>query len=170
MKKYLFTPISFLTVSGILLSARCNLQPAAPVTAADLFGTWLMSTAVITDTVTIHSSGTDRDSMHTDDTTIHFTNNNDFYTYYNTMTYYTQFDDNILGNTNMITDTGTWTLSGSNLTIVSSQSPVTYTSTLDLKGNCATITTRMFSDSQPGPNAGDYRLYHEDLAISAVKQ
>ena len=86
------------------------------------------------------------------------------------MTYYSQFDDNIIGNTGMITDTGTWALSGSNLTIVSSQSPTPYTSTLDLKGGSAKITTRIFSDSQPGTNAGDYFLYHQNLAISAVKQ
>ena len=170
MMQFLFKLISFLTISAILLSASCNLQPAGPATAADLFGTWMMSTAVMTHTVTIHISGTARDSIHADDTTMHFTNNNDFYTYYSTMTYYTQFDDNILGNTGMITDTGTWTLSGTKLTIVSSQSPVPYTSTLDLKGNNATITTRVYSDSQPGPNAGDYILNYQDLAISAAKQ
>ena len=167
--KFLLTLIPFLAVSGFLLSARCSLQPAGPV-AADLFGTWMMSTAVMTSTVRVHTSGTDTDSIGIDDTTIQFTNNNDYYTYYSGMTYYTQFDDNIIGNTGMITDTGTWTLSGSSLTIESSQSQTPYTSILDLKGNSATMTTRIFRDSQPGPNAGDYVLYHQDLAISAVKQ
>jgi len=169
MMQLLCRLMCFLTVFGILLSAHCDLQPAGPV-AADLFGTWMMSTAVMTSTVTVHTSGTDTDSVDTDDTAIQFTNNNDYYTYYSGMTYYTQFDDNILGNTGMITDTGTWTFSGSNLTIVSSQSQTPYTALLDLKGDCATITTRIFRDSQPGPNAGDYVLYHQDLAISAVKQ
>jgi hypothetical protein len=169
MKRILLTSIYFLTVSVFLLSAHCDLQPAGPV-AADLFGTWMMSTAVMTSTVTVHTSGTDRDSTDIDDTTLYFTNSNDYYTYYSGMTYYSQFDDNVLGNTAMIADTGTWTFSGGTLTIVSSQSQTSYTALLDLKGDSSTTTTRVFSDSQPGPNAGDYVLYHRDLAVSAVKQ
>ena len=170
MMQFLFTLISFLMVFGILLSASCDRQPAGPA-VSDLFGTWMMSTAVMTNTVTFHTSGTDRDSTATNNNTpMHFTNSNDFYAYYCDMTYYVQFDDNILGNTSMITDTGTWTLQGSELTIASSLSPNPYTATLDLNGNITTITTRVFSDSQPGPNAGDYILNHWDLAISAVKQ
>jgi hypothetical protein len=169
IKRLSFTLIYLVSVGGILLSARCDPQPAGPA-AEDLFGTWMMSTAVMTSSVTIHTAGTGTDSTDADSTATSFTNNNDYYTYYSDMTYYTQFDDNIIGNTGMITDTGTWTFGGTTLTIVSSQSQDPYTSTLDLNGDSATITTRVFSDSQPGPSAGDYVLYHQDLAISAVKQ
>lgn len=159
----------FLAVSGIVLSARCNLEQAG-FSEEDLMGTWMMSTATMTSTTVMHTAGTGRDSAATDDTTMNFTNSNDYYIFYRDKTYYTQFDDNIIGNTGMMSDSGTWTLRGSTMTTISSQSPAPRTSTVDLNGNNAVITTTVFSDSQPGYNAGDYMLYRLDLAISAAKQ
>lgn len=157
-----------MAVCGTLLSLACGLEPAG-FSEKDLFGTWMMSTATVTSRTIIHTAGTERDSVAAVDTTMNFTNNNDFFAYYSDLTYYSQFDDNILGNTNMITDTGTWTLSGRTMTIVSQQSPEPFTSAIDLNGNSVVITTTVFRDSQPGYNAGDYTLFLQDLAISAQR-
>jgi hypothetical protein len=166
-KKFLDMKFRF-AICGTLLFSACDLEPAG-LSEKDLFGTWMMSSAVITNRTVIHTAGNGRDSVAADDTTVKFTNNNDFFIYHSDMTYYQQFDDNILGNTGMIADTGTWTLSGWTLTIRSQQSPEPFTSTLDLNGDSIVITTTVASDSQPGYNTGDYTLFRQDLAVFAQR-
>jgi hypothetical protein len=150
-----------------IFAINCNLEPAGPV-AGDLYGTWKMTTAVMTSTVTTHTALTNTNNTTTNNTHTTFTNNNDFYQFHSDMTYYSQFDDNVIGNTGMVTDTGSWTLHGTTLTSVSLIAG-SYTSAIDYFGDSAIVTTRVLSDTTPGPNAGDYTLTYHDLAISAHK-
>jgi len=171
MMKYLYTLISFVTVSGIVLSSRCSLEPAGPPSASDLVGKWIIFTAATIYTETIYTAATDRDSVVTrDTTTINYTNSDNYYSFYRDMTYYTQFEGTIIGYNGMFTDTGSWAVYGSTLQTISPQTSDTLSSALSLDGDNVTIVSRIRSYSLEGPNAGDSLFYNCDLVFSAVKQ
>jgi hypothetical protein len=171
MKRRLAVLFIFLTVTGVLLSVHCNLQtPGNDISEQDLFGKWVMSSAAMKYTETTHTSVTNRDSVFTNDTIVHFTDGSNYYRFYNNMTYRTQFEGAIIGYNGVFSDTGTWALRGGALRTTSMQLPDPVTSAVSLDGDSATIVSRMRSDAQGGTNAGDSIFYHWDITFSAVKQ
>jgi hypothetical protein len=164
---------------GALCAAVCFLSycgkdlngPHVPV-AADLVGKWNMISFKNVQTQLFHFGNSKPDSVVIEDTTIFFTNNNDYFNFYGSMTYHVQFDDNIIGNTQMVTDSGTWSFSGDThgLHSQSMGSPIRIPTMIN--GKTWTFKYRLYSDSSDlvPPVPGGYLKNTTDYISTAEKE
>lgn len=159
-------------VAGIIIGgcSQSSTGPSAPSTA-DLIGKWIFSSVIMKGTTTIHLGITGvPDSTYQTDTTITFSGTANYAQLYADMTYATQMPG--MASTGApVSDTGTWSLSGSSLRLISVSNDTTNLS-VSVSGKNGTFVnvTSQRLNNPTGILPGSYYQIAMTTTMSALKQ
>jgi hypothetical protein len=169
MRTFLFYAIVALAAAS-LVGCGDNSTAGNPPTVDDIVGKWIIAQSYAVIKTTIHYSDSLPDSTYQRDTAITVSGTDNFAQFDSAMNYTIQTNPLTLGLYGPASGTGTWSLSGSLLRMISTSSGDTTDMNVGISGNNGVFvynSTTIFAM----PNFSDFRITRAiTLTISAKKQ
>jgi hypothetical protein len=158
---------TILLAASIFFGCGDKSIPVAPPSVSDIVGKWTITQSHDIITTQVHRSDSLPDSTFTRDTTITASGTDDFARFDSSMTYRIQTDIATFGVYGPKSDSGTWSLSGSSLQMISINRTDTTTVSANVTGKNGTF---VFTSTTIYPIVSIRITISTEAIISSVKQ